>query len=251
MARYRISHALWNQLDIFKYMEIGPGRYIRKLLAMIPFVGEVELWRIFLFLFFYTPCICVCVCVCVCVGRSVMSDSLWPHGLYIARQAPLCMEFSRQEYWSELPFPSRGDLPKLGTEPRSPALKEDSTVCATREAPYFYSRHYVFHIFIPGGREKSFNFVLRFLSLGHSFYTMYSDSYVGARESAGGPGRRRRGCRTWESSSGFLRRVKLSLWLPHWVGSQSHSQEQAAASATGLSSRWFVLLSPRLSPQLL
>ena len=88
------------------------------------------------------------------------------------------MEFSRQEYWSELPFPSRGDLPKLGTEPRSPALKADSTVCATREAPYFYSRHYIFHIFIPGGREKSFNFVLGFLSLGHSFYATYSDSYV-------------------------------------------------------------------------
>ena len=37
---------------------------------------------------------------------SVMSDALWPHGLYIACQAPLSMEFSRQEYWSEVPFPS-------------------------------------------------------------------------------------------------------------------------------------------------
>ena len=39
-----------------------------------------------------------------------------------ALQAPLCMGFSRQEYWSGLPFPSPGDLPDLGVEPRSPAL---------------------------------------------------------------------------------------------------------------------------------
>ena len=36
------------------------------------------------------------------------------------------MEFSRQEYWSELPFPSPGDLPSLGINPRSPALQADS-----------------------------------------------------------------------------------------------------------------------------
>ena len=39
-----------------------------------------------------------------------------------ARQAPLSMEFSRQEYWSGLPFPSPGDLPHKGIEPTSPAL---------------------------------------------------------------------------------------------------------------------------------
>ena len=36
------------------------------------------------------------------------------------------MGFSRQEYWSELPFPSPGDLPDLGIEPKSPALQEDA-----------------------------------------------------------------------------------------------------------------------------
>ena len=39
---------------------------------------------------------------------------------------PLSMEFSRQEYWSGLPFPSPGDLPDLGVEPMSPALQVDS-----------------------------------------------------------------------------------------------------------------------------
>ena len=40
-------------------------------------------------------------------------------------QAPLCMEFSRQEYCSGLPFLSPGDLPNPGIEPRSPALQVD------------------------------------------------------------------------------------------------------------------------------
>ena len=40
----------------------------------------------------------------------------------VARQAPLSMGFSRQEYWSGLPFPSPGDLPDPGIKPTSPAL---------------------------------------------------------------------------------------------------------------------------------
>ena len=44
------------------------------------------------------------------------------------------MGFSRQEYWSGLPFPSPRDLPSSGIEPRSPALWADSTIWATREA---------------------------------------------------------------------------------------------------------------------
>ena len=41
----------------------------------------------------------------------------------VARQAPLSMGFSRQEYWSGLPFPTPRDLPDPGTEPMSPALQ--------------------------------------------------------------------------------------------------------------------------------
>ena len=44
----------------------------------------------------------------------------------VAHQAPLSMGFSRQEYWSGLPFPSPGDLPSPGREPGSPALQADS-----------------------------------------------------------------------------------------------------------------------------
>ena len=44
----------------------------------------------------------------------------------VACQAPLSMEFFRQEYSSVLPFPSSGDLPDPGIEPGSPALQADS-----------------------------------------------------------------------------------------------------------------------------
>ena len=57
----------------------------------------------------------------MCASHSVMSNSatLWT----VARQAPLSMGFSRQEYW---PFPTPGDLPNPGTGPGSPALQADS-----------------------------------------------------------------------------------------------------------------------------
>ena len=44
----------------------------------------------------------------------------------ITYQVPLSIGFSRQEYWSGLPFPSPGDLPDLGIEPGSPALQADA-----------------------------------------------------------------------------------------------------------------------------
>ena len=44
----------------------------------------------------------------------------------IACQSPLSMGFSRQEYWSSLPFPSPGDLPDPGIKPGSPDLQADS-----------------------------------------------------------------------------------------------------------------------------
>ena len=44
----------------------------------------------------------------------------------VAYQAPPSMGFSRQEYWSGVPFPSPGDLPNPRLEPRSPALQADA-----------------------------------------------------------------------------------------------------------------------------
>ena len=44
----------------------------------------------------------------------------------VAYQAPLSMKFSRQEYWSGLPYPSPGDLPDPGIKPMFPALQADT-----------------------------------------------------------------------------------------------------------------------------
>ena len=44
----------------------------------------------------------------------------------VAYEAPRSVGFSRQEYWSGLPFPSPGDLPNPGIEPGSPALQTDA-----------------------------------------------------------------------------------------------------------------------------
>ena len=61
------------------------------------------------------------------VSCSVVSDSSeTPQS--IARQAPLSMEFSRQEYWSGLSFVSPGDLPNPGIKPGCPALQAGSLV---------------------------------------------------------------------------------------------------------------------------
>ena len=68
------------------------------------------------------------------VSHSVLSDSVTLRT--VALQAPLPMEFSRQEYWSGLIFPSPVDIPTSGIEPRSPALQADSLPCEPPGKPY-------------------------------------------------------------------------------------------------------------------
>ena len=57
--------------------------------------------------------------------RSVVSN-FFATPWTVVCQAPLSMEFSRQEYWSGQPFPSPGDLPDPGIEPMSSTLQADS-----------------------------------------------------------------------------------------------------------------------------
>ena len=63
----------------------------------------------------------------------------------VACQAPPSVEFSRQGYWSGLPFPSTGDVLDPRIEPRSPALQVDSTIWATREAKTSEGSRSVWH----------------------------------------------------------------------------------------------------------
>ena len=57
----------------------------------------------------------------IVLGRVLLLATLWT----VACQAPLSIGFSRKEYWSGLPFPSPGDLPNPGIEPRPPTLQVD------------------------------------------------------------------------------------------------------------------------------
>ena len=54
--------------------------------------------------------------------KSLSRVQLFATPWTVACEAPLSMGFSRQEYWSGLPFPSLGDIPEAELEPASPAL---------------------------------------------------------------------------------------------------------------------------------
>ena len=74
-------------------------------------------------------------CQCQLLSRVQLFETPWT----VARQSPLSMDFSRQEYWSGLPFPSPGHLPDLGTECRvSCIVGRFFTVQATREALFMF-----------------------------------------------------------------------------------------------------------------
>ena len=76
----------------------------------------------------------------------------------IACQAPLSMEFSRQEYWSGLPCPPPGDLPNPGIRPESPAslaLQADALLLSHQGSPNFLDT--VFKILESHKSEKKVN----------------------------------------------------------------------------------------------
>ena len=64
--------------------------------------------------------------------KSLSRVRLFATPWMVAYQAPLSMGFSKQEYWSGLPFPSPGDLPDPGIEPGSPSFQADAV---TSEPP--------------------------------------------------------------------------------------------------------------------
>ena len=62
----------------------------------------------------------------------------------VAHQAPPSMEFSRQEYWSGLPFPSPGDLLDPGIEPGSPAWQAGSLPSESPGKSFLHILSYIF-----------------------------------------------------------------------------------------------------------
>ena len=78
--------------------------------------------------------------VCEVASRLQLFVTPWA----VAHHAPQSMEFSRQEYWSGLPFPSPGDLPNSGIKPGSPALQADALLPEPPgKPPHFSSYHLI------------------------------------------------------------------------------------------------------------
>ena len=65
----------------------------------------------------------------------------------VAYQATLSMEFSRQEYWSGLPFPTPGNFPNPGIEPGSPATQADSLLSEPPGKPLVNIRMHIYVLF--------------------------------------------------------------------------------------------------------
>ena len=74
----------------------------------------------------FMNCLYIHVYLCMCVCESLSRVQLFAAPWTVAHQAPLSMEFFRQESWSGLPCPSPGDLSDPGIEPGHPALLADS-----------------------------------------------------------------------------------------------------------------------------
>ena len=94
----------------------------------------------------------LCICLFLSLSHAYSFATLWT----VAHQGPLSMGFSRQEYWSDLLFPSLGDLPDPGIEPTSlasPALASGFFASGTTwEAPL-----------TTGIPEKSLNLYVNYL----------------------------------------------------------------------------------------
>ena len=77
------------------------------------------------------------LCICFIV-RYFSCVQLFATPGMVAYLAPPFMGFSRQEYWSGLPFPSPADLPKPGIKPGSPALQTDALSSEPPGKPFLY-----------------------------------------------------------------------------------------------------------------
>ena len=91
----------------------------------------------------------------ICVWHQLLSCVwLFATPCTAAHQTLLSMRFSRQRYWSGLPFPSPGDLPDPGIEPRFPALQADSLPTELPGKPHWEGRSYKRSTFWMGVQMK-------------------------------------------------------------------------------------------------
>ena len=92
-----------------------------------------------------------------CKVKSFIRFRLFATPWTLAHQAPPSMGFSRQEYWSGLPFPSPGDLPNPGIKPRSPTLRSDVLTSEPPGKPLKIVKIWVFKNKYKGFKREGFS----------------------------------------------------------------------------------------------
>ena len=138
VSSYDILPFMWMYLNflIFKNASYWIGAYLSRRWGHLNSLtsAKTEFLNMFTFTDARIPTYFLGNHKCRC---SVMSNSTpWT----MAHHAPLSMGFSREEYWSGLPFPSPTDIPNVGIEPRSSTLQADSLPHEPPEKLWFFRR---------------------------------------------------------------------------------------------------------------
>ena len=149
---YNIGH-IFKYLLSYRCVLWKGGKRSYRNLRYLPYIsppGSEFLWHLCTIYQFFQPesidvwvCVCVCVCVHVCACSHIW---LFMIQQTVALQIPLSIEFSRQEYWSGLPFPSAEDLPNSGMESQSPVLAEGLLTTESPGKPWNYIHFTIYHI---------------------------------------------------------------------------------------------------------
>ena len=114
--------------------------------------------------FFFPVMLDVCVCVCVHT-KSLNCVLLFATPQTVVHQAPLSMEFYRQEYYSGLSFPSPGDLLNPGIESGSPVLQADALPSGSFDLihPNVRTTFFIRYVYIIG-QKANLNLLLESLA---------------------------------------------------------------------------------------
>ena len=118
-------HSMHSSKSIYRTFFFPPSPFLDFLLEKLGHLFRTISWKL-CFCWFYLYVVILSVShilylLCTCVRRRSVMSWLFVTPWTVACEAPLSMGFSRQEYWSRLPFPSPGDLPSPGINPGFPA----------------------------------------------------------------------------------------------------------------------------------
>ena len=117
------------------------------------------------------------VCMLGCFSCVWLFVTLWT----VAHQAPLSMGLSMQEYWSELPFPSPGDLPDPGIELTSLALQADSLWLSHQGSPEVMEANAILRLVLPCHLPRIASLTILKILLNHCWFKMCVNFYCTAK----------------------------------------------------------------------